>query len=90
MINFVSVECFSRFPLVISLVPLFVFLVFFAGSTPFMKDRAIRVLPYINTQLALKGLARALSSWPLPVVSALPAPGAGAGEVTVERWRRCC
>ena len=35
------------FPLVISLVFPLVFLVFFAGSAPFVKDRAIRVLPYI-------------------------------------------
>ena len=36
------------FPLVISLVFPLVFLVFFAGSAPFVEDRAIRVLPYIK------------------------------------------
>ena len=35
------------FPLVFSLVSLLVFFMFFAGSAPFVKDRATRVLPYI-------------------------------------------
>ena len=35
------------FPLAIPLVFPLVFFVFIAGSTPFLKDRPIRVLPYI-------------------------------------------
>ena len=36
------------FPLVFSLVSFLVFFTFFTGSAPFVKDRAIRVLPYIT------------------------------------------
>ena len=39
------------FPIVISLVFPFVFLMIFTGSAPFVKDRAIRVLPYIRASL---------------------------------------
>ena len=38
---------FSRVPLVFPLVSLLMFFAFFAGSTPFMKDRPLGFLPYI-------------------------------------------
>ena len=40
----------------LSLVSLLVFFMFFVGSTPFVKDQPIRVLPYITTVTKSRGL----------------------------------
>ena len=47
MIILVGFSVSLVFPLMIPLVFPLVFFVFFAGSAPFVKDRPIRVLPYI-------------------------------------------